>query len=113
MAFRRIIFTGENIKDVKDDIERLFDSHKFQQDYADVKTTFKSGAKTDVLVVDLNGDGADSVSRKLKDIGNKFKVATKIRNEIKLAPVKESIKVSELKSIIKEEINNFIKESQK
>lgn len=93
MAFRRIIFTGENIKDVKDDIERLFDSHKFQQDYADVKTTIKTGVKTDVLVVDLNGDGADSVSRKLKDIGNKFKVATKIRNEIKLAPVKENNKL--------------------
>lgn len=90
MAFRRVIFTSPKISDVKQDVERLFSLDKFKSDFPGLKTTIKPGAKPDVLVVDVNGDGADSVSRKLKDIGTKFKADIKIRNEIKTTPLKEN-----------------------
>jgi hypothetical protein len=106
MAFRRVIFSGDEVEDVKKDIERTFNILKAKMDASGLKRTIKNGAKPNTLLVDLNGEGADSISKKLKEIGNKFKVTTKIRTELKLAPVKESktIKKSELQQIIKEEI---------
>ena len=108
MAFRRIIFTGDKISGLKENVLNFFELDKFKNDFPSVKSTVKDGAKPNVLVVDVNGDGADSVSKKLKDIGNKWKVETKIRNEIKLSPIKESTKTK----LIKEE-NNSINSSQK
>lgn len=90
MAFRRVIFTSDKLADVKKDVERFFSLPKFKTDFPGLKTTIKPGAKSDVLVVDVNGEGADSVSRKLKDIGIKFKATVKVRNEIKTTPIKEN-----------------------
>ena len=109
MAFRRVIFTSNKLEDVKKDVERLFSLDKFKSDFPDLKTTIKPGAKSDVLVVDVNGDGADSVSKKLKDIGNKFKADVKIRNEIKTTPIKEE-KLEKVKNLIKEEIRKVLNE---
>lgn len=110
MAFRRVIFTSDNLADIKKATERLFSLDKFKSDFPDLKTTIKPGAKPNVLVVDVNGDGADSVSKKLKDIGNKFKADVKIRNEIKTSPIKEEI-IKKVKLLIKEEVRKVLNKS--
>lgn len=107
MAFRRVIFTSDSKLDtVKQDINRLTDTKNFQIKFPDCKIVIKPSVKPDTLIVDVNGEGADSVAKKLKDLGGKHGVAVKIRTDVKLAPVKESntIKKSELKQLIKEEI---------
>jgi len=92
MAFRRVIVTvpeGDNKKFVEDDIKRLFSLANFKNDFKDVKTEIKPSVKDNVLVIDLNGDGADSVSRKVKDLATKHKADVKIRNEKPMSGVKE------------------------
>jgi hypothetical protein len=107
MAFRRVIFTSDSKLDtVKQDINRLIDTKNYQIKFPDCKVVIKPSVKPDTLIVDVNGEGADSVAKKLKDLGIKNGVPAKIKTDIKLAPVKESntIKKSELKTMIKEEI---------
>lgn len=105
MAFRRIILTGDKIEDVKKDLERLFELPKHKIDFPNLKINIKQGAKPNTLVVDLNGDGADSVSKKVKDSGIKFNVTSVIKNEISMktkAELKEAIKSILKESTLKE-----------
>ena len=107
MAFRRVIYTSDSKLDIiKQDINRLMDTKTFQIQFPNCKVTIKSSVKPNTLIVDVNGEGADSVAKKLKDLGGKNGVPAKIKTDIKLAPVKESniMKKSELKTMIKEEI---------
>ena len=109
MAFRRVIYTSDSKLDIiKQDINRLMDTKTFQIYFPKSKCeiTIRTSAKPNTLVVDINGEGADSVAKKLKDLGGKNGVPAKIKTDIKLAPVKESniMKKSELKNMIKEEI---------
>jgi len=107
MAFRRLLFTSDKLEDIKKDIERLLSTDKFKSDFKDLKTTFKPSVKDNVLIIDVNGEGADSVSKKLKDIGIKYKAKVIVRNEAKTTPMSES-KVDKLKIIIKEEIKKVL-----
>lgn len=112
MAFRRVIFTSDSKLDtVKQDINRLVDTKNFQIKFPDCKVAIKPSVKPDTLIVDVNGDGADSVAKKLKDLGSKHGVAVKIKTDVKLAPVKESklMKKSEFRAMIKEEIFKTLK----
>ncbi len=98
MAFRRIIINGEKVEEVKKDLERLFELPKHKIDFPNLKIDIKKGTKENTLVIDLNGEGADSVSKKVKDIGIKFGASSTIKNEI---PMK-------LKEIIKQEIKEIL-----
>jgi hypothetical protein len=70
MAFRRVIFTSDSKLDtVKQDINRLVDTKNFQIKFPDCKVVIKPSVKPDTLIVDVNGEGADSVAKKLKDLG--------------------------------------------
>lgn len=90
-TFRRVIVTipvGVDKKNIEEDIKRLFNLPTFKNDFKDVKTEIKPSVKADVIVIDLNGDGADSVSRKVKDIASKFKALVKVRNEKPMGNIK-------------------------
>jgi hypothetical protein len=135
MAFKRIIYTsdtsGSELDIIKQDINRLINTKNFQikfpntifldtnnQETPDIdnpeiskkhpicKITIKPSVKPNTLIVDINGEGANSIAKKLKDLGNKNGITAKIKTDIKLAPVKESklMKKSEFKTMIKEEI---------
>jgi len=92
MAFRRIIYTSEQRDNIKQDVEKYMESDFYKSTYQTLKTTIKNGVKPDVLVVDINGDGADSVAKKLKVIGIKYDAKVTIKNEIPLDKLKEIIK---------------------
>jgi hypothetical protein len=112
MAFRRVIFTSDSKLDtVKQDINRLIDTKNFQIKFPDCKVVIKPSVKPDTLIVDVNGEGADSVAKKLKDLGGKYGVAVKIKTDIKLTPANESklMKKSEFRAMIKEEILKTLK----
>jgi len=109
MAFRRIVLTGDKIKETEEDVKRLFSTDIFKRNYAGLKTSIKQGAKSDTIVVDVNGDGADTVAKKVKDIGNKFKVKAVIKTEKPMSAVSESkITKAALKEMIKKELNESL-----
>jgi hypothetical protein len=112
MAFRRVVLSGEGIQAAKKDIDNYFKGDLFKINYEDLD--FKiivSPVKQDTLVVDLNGDGADTVSKKIRDFGKKHKMKAVIKLEKPTSPVKESkIRKSQLKQLIKEEIKNLLNE---
>lgn len=89
MAFRRIVITADNKQIVEDDLNRLFNLDKFKIDFPGVKVEFKNSIKPEIIIVDLNGEGADAVSRKVKDIANKHKAGIKIKNEKPMTGLKE------------------------
>ena len=111
MAFRRVLLVGDKLPETKTELENMFSSKLFKTNYAGVKTKIiVSPVKNDTLVVDLNGDGADTVAKKVKDIGLKYKMKSVIKLEKPMSAVGESkIKKSALKEIIKEEIRNILK----
>jgi hypothetical protein len=109
MAFRRIVLTGDKIKETEEDVKRLFSTDIFKRNYAGLKTSIKQGAKSDTIVVDVNGDGADTVAKKVKDIGNKFKVKAVIKTEKPMSTVSESkITKAALKEMIKKELTESL-----
>jgi hypothetical protein len=113
MAFRRVLLNGTNVEEVKQTLEDYFSTKLYKSNYPNIKhKIIVSPTKNDTLVVDLNGDGADTVSKKVKDIGIKHKMTAKIKNEKPMSSVKESttIKKSELTQLIKEEIKNVLNE---
>jgi hypothetical protein len=115
MAFRRVLLNGTNVEDVKQTLEDYFSTKLYKSNYPNIKhKIIVSPTKNDTLVIDLNGDGADTVSKKVKDIGIKYKMTAKIKNEKPMSSVKESttIKKSELTQLIKEEIKNVLNESK-
>jgi len=111
MAFRSVLLVGDKLPEVKTELENMFSSKLFKTNYAGVKTKIiVSPVKNDTLVVDLNGDGADTVAKKVKDIGQKYKMKATIKTEKPMSAVGESkITKSALKEIIKEEIRNILK----
>lgn len=92
MAFRRIIFNSEQRDSINQDVEKYINSDFYKTNYKDLKTTIKNGVKPEVLVVDINGEGADSVAKKLKMVGAKYNAKVTIKNEIPLDKLKEVIK---------------------
>ncbi len=91
-TFRRVVASIPDLKYKKaleDDIKRLLSLPNFKSDFKDVKIEIKPSVKDDVLVIDCIGDGADSVSRKLKDLATKHKAVVKIKNEKPMSGVKE------------------------
>lgn len=87
MAYRRLIITAGKQQKIKDDLESLF--NRVGPDFPDVKTKIVTGVKPDTLIVDLNGDGADSMSYKANDIAKKNGAQVKIKKEKSLA-IKEN-----------------------
>lgn len=109
MAFRRVVLSGDKIKETEEDVKRLFSTDVFKRNYAGLKTSIKQGAKTDTIVVDINGEGADTVAKKVKDVGNKFKVKAVIKTEKPMSAVSESkITKSALKEMIKKELTESL-----
>lgn len=105
MAFRRIVLTTERIKELEDDLNRLFSLNKTKIDFPDLKYYIKQGIKPNTLIVDLNGEGADSFSKKIKDAGNKFDAQV----QIKLEKTMEKNKITEIiKKVLKEEYDDDI-----
>lgn len=90
MTYRRIIITTTKSVELKKELDRLFTVTK--QDFPDMKSKIIKGAKENVTIVDLTGDGADSFANKVKDSGTKIGATDiKIRKEKKLSPVKEEL----------------------
>jgi len=112
MAYRRVLLIGDKISETKTELENMFSSKLFKTNYSGVKTKIiVSPVKNDTLVVDLNGEGADTVSKKVKDIGQKNKMKATIKTEKPMSKVGESkITKSTLKKIVKEEIKKVLKE---
>jgi hypothetical protein len=111
MAFRRIVISGERVEDTKNDLEGFFSNKIFKTNYPGVKyKIIVSPIKKDTLVIDVNGEGADTVSKKVKDIALKYKMKAIIKLEKPMSAVSENkIKKSELKEFIKTEIKNMLK----
>ena len=104
MAFRRVLISGERVENTKDNLDSFFAHENFKT------KLILSPIKKDTIVVDINGDGADTVAKKVKDIGLKYKMKSVIKLEKPMSAVGESkIKKSALKEIIKEEIRNILK----
>jgi hypothetical protein len=106
MAFRRVVLVGSGLPAAKKDIDNYFKGDLFKINYSDLDfKVIVSPVKEDTLVVDVNGDGADTVSKKIRDFGNKHKMKATIKLEKPTSPVKESkIRKNQLKQLIKEEI---------
>jgi len=91
MAFRRVVISGEKVQDTKTDLENFLSSKIFKTNYQGMKTKLiVSPVKNDTIVIDLNGDGADTVAKKVKDIGQKYKMKAVIKLEKPMSAVKES-----------------------
>jgi len=111
MAFRRVVISGERVEDTKNDLEGFFSNKIFKTNYPGLKhKIIVSPIKKDTLVVDVNGDGADTVAKKVKDIALKYKMKAITKLEKPMSAVSEGkIKKSELKEIIKTEIKKMLK----
>jgi hypothetical protein len=93
MAFRRVVISGEKVQDTKTDLDGFFSNKVFKTNYPGLKTKMIiSPVKTDTIVVDINGDGADTVAKKVKDIGIKYKMKAVIKMEKPMSAVKENNK---------------------
>jgi hypothetical protein len=102
MAFRRVVISGEKVQDTKADLESFFSNKVFKTNYAGMKTKLiVSPVKNDTIVVDLNGDGADTVAKKVKDIAIKYKMKAVIKLEKPMSAVNEIKLVNILKDILK------------
>lgn len=107
MAFRRVVITGAKVKESEKDINHLIGIPKTKIDFPDLKFSVKTGAKSDTLVVDINGDGADSFSKKVKDMGVKHQNTVKIKNEKPMSVKEAKEKVRNL--ILKENTDSSFK----
>ena len=91
MAFRRVVISGEKVQDTKTDLDGFFSNKVFKTNYPGLKTkVILSPVKKDTIVVDVNGEGADTVAKKVKDIGIKYKMKAIIKLEKPMSAVKES-----------------------
>ena len=92
MAFRRVVISGEKVQDTKTDLDNFLSNKMFKTNYPGIKTKLiVSPVKNDTIVIDLNGDGADTVAKKVKDIGQKYKMKAVIKLEKPMSAVKESL----------------------
>ena len=93
MAFRRVVISGEKVQDTKTDLDGFFSNKVFKTNYPGLKTkVILSPVKKDTIVIDINGDGADTVAKKVKDIGIKYKMKAVIKMEKPMSAVKENTK---------------------
>lgn len=102
MAFRRVILSGPKVKEVELDLKRFLDLSKTKIDFPGLKVDIKQGIKPDTLVVDINGEGADSFSKKVKDAGIKFQVQVAIKTE-------KPMDKKDIKEVIKKVLNEVKK----
>ena len=68
MAFRRVVISGEKVQDTKADLDGFFSNKVFKTNYPGLKIKSILSPKKDTIVVDINGDGADTVAKKVEDI---------------------------------------------
>ena len=102
MAFRRVVISGEKVQDTKTDLDGFFSNKVFKTNYPGLKTKIiLSPVKKDTIVVDINGDGADTVAKKVKDIAIKYKMKTVIKLEKPMSAVNEAKIVNIIKDIIR------------
>ena len=93
MAFRRVVISGEKVQDTKTDLDGFFSNKVFKTNYPGLKTKIiLSPVKKDTIVVDINGDGADTVAKKVKDIAIKYKMKAVIKLEKPMSAVNENDK---------------------
>jgi len=93
MAFRRVVISGDRVQDTKTDLENFISNKVFKTNYPGLKTKMiVSPVKTDTIVIDINGEGADTVAKKIKDIGIKYKMKAVIKLEKPMSAVKENNK---------------------
>ena len=91
MAFRRVVISGEKVQETKTDLDGFFSNKVFKTNYPGLKVKMiVSPVKTDTIVVDINGDGADTVAKKVKDIAIKYKMKAVIKLEKPMSAVKEN-----------------------
>jgi len=102
MAFRRVVISGERVEDTKNDLEGFFSNKIFKTNYSGLKyKLILSPIKKDTIVVDINGDGADTVAKKIKDIAIKYKMKAVIKLEKPMSAVNETKLTTILKTILK------------
>lgn len=102
MAFRRVVISGERVEDTKNDLEGFFSNKIFKTNYSGLKyKLILSPIKKDTIVVDINGDGADTVAKKVKDISIKYKMKAVIKLEKPMSAVNETKLTTILKTILK------------
>jgi hypothetical protein len=103
MAFRRVVINGEKVQDTKTDLDGFFSNKIFKTNYPDLKhKLILSPIKKDTIVVDINGDGADTIAKKVKDIAIKYKMRAIIKLEKPMSSVANETKLKNiLKTIIK------------
>jgi len=107
MAFRRVVISGEKVDDTKKNLDDFLSNKVFKTNYPDLQVkVVVSPVKKDTIVVDVNGEGADTVAKKVKDIGQKYKMKAVIKLEKPMSAVKES-KITKAK--LTEAIKNFNK----
>jgi hypothetical protein len=105
MAFRRVVISGERVEDTKNDLDGFFSNKIFKTNYPGLKhKIIVSPVKKDTLVVDVNGDGADTVAKKVKDIAIKYKMKAVTKLEKPMSAVNET-KIT--KSKLTEAIKSF------
>jgi hypothetical protein len=102
MAFRRIVISGEKLSETKSDLENFFNNKIFKTNYPDLKhKLIVSPIKQDTIVIDVNGDGADTVAKKVKDIALKYKMKAIIKLEKPMSSVNETKLKNILKTIVR------------
>jgi hypothetical protein len=102
MAFRRVVISGERVEDTKNDLEGFFSNKIFKTNYSGLKyKLILSPIKKDTIVIDINGDGADTVAKKVKDIAIKYKMKAVIKLEKPMSAVNETKLTTILKTILK------------
>ena len=102
MAFRRVVISGEKVQDTKTDLDGFFSNKIYKTNYPGLKhKLILSPIKKDTIVVDINGDGADTVAKKVKDIAIKYKMKAVIKLEKPMTAVNETKFINILKTIVK------------
>jgi len=102
MAFRRVVISGEKVQDTKTDLDGFFSNKIFKTNYPGLKhKLILSPIKKDTIVIDINGDGADTIAKKVKDISIKYKMKAVIKLEKPMSAVNETKFINILKTIVK------------
>jgi hypothetical protein len=102
MAFRRVVISGEKVQDTKTDLDGFFSNKIFKTNYPGLKhKLILSPIKKDTIVIDINGDGADTIAKKVKDISIKYKMKAVIKLEKPMSAVNETKFKNILKTITK------------
>jgi hypothetical protein len=87
MIFRRIILETEKLN--LNDIETYVNSTHIKLKYNEIKIIVKQSLKPNVFILDLRGEGADGLSKKLKNYFQPYcPNKVQIKKEIKLIPKK-------------------------